>query len=82
MKTHQIQPGGVVYVYQAAFLCEACGERMRFKLDSEGLTPEESENETTYDSDDYPKGPYRAEEVETCDSMDRCLNLTESEVTP
>jgi len=80
MKTHQIQPGETCYVYQAAFLCEACGERMKFELDAEGLTPEEPDDESTYDSNDYPKGPYFAEYKETCDRVncrDRCLNLQE-----
>lgn len=77
MKTHQIQQGETIYIFQAAILCEQCGGLTRFELESEGLAPKEPENEETYDSDDFPKGPFQAEQVETCDRMDRCLNLQE-----
>jgi len=75
MKTYPIQPGEACYVYQAAFLCAACGETLKHRLDADGKQPEDPDDETTFDSDDYPKGPYRAEYKETCDSMDRCLSL-------
>lgn len=75
MKTYQIPPGGTVYMFQAAFRCKECGETLRRALDAAGAAPTEPDDETTYDSGDYPKGPYPAEQEETCDSMDRCLSL-------
>lgn len=74
MRTYQIPRDGTVYVYQAAFLCEACGERTRAALDAEGKRPEKLDSDL-FCSMDYPAGPYQAEVTETCDSMDRCLNL-------
>ena len=47
-----------VYVYQADLYCEACGEEIRAALDAEGKRPEDPSNEISYDSDEYPKGPY------------------------
>ena len=47
-----------VYVYQAALLCEDCGEATRQRLTEAGKAPHDIDDETTYDSDDFPKGPY------------------------
>lgn len=45
-----------IYVFQAALLCEDCGEKKRAELESSA--PPDPDDEHTYDSDDYPKGPY------------------------
>jgi hypothetical protein len=46
------------YVYQAALVCAGCGERIRRKLTEEGRAPQDPADEASYDSDDFPKGPY------------------------
>ncbi len=47
-----------VYVFQAALLCEACGEDVKAQTTPpEGVDPA-NPDETLYDSGDYPKGPY------------------------
>lgn len=46
------------YVYRAALYCQECGEAIRATLDAAGKRPEHTEEESTFDSDDYPKGPY------------------------
>ena len=46
------------YMYQAALLCQDCGEAARAKLDTAGQGPANAADEYSYDSDDYPKGPY------------------------
>jgi hypothetical protein len=46
------------YIYQADIYCEDCGRAIRAELDKAGKAPEHTDDETTYDSDDYPKGPY------------------------
>jgi hypothetical protein len=46
------------YIYQADIYCESCGKAIRAKLDAEGRTPANVSDERTFDSDDYPKGPY------------------------
>lgn len=58
-----------VYIYQAALYCEDCGEAICAKM----ATPTEPDNESSYDSDDYPKGPYgdgggEADSPQHCDS--------------
>ena len=46
------------YIYQAALLCEECGCEVCAELKSAGKRPPDYTDESTYDSDDYPKGPY------------------------
>jgi hypothetical protein len=46
-----------VYIYQAALLCEACGRATRLKLIGKGKSPADRYDESSYDSDDFPKGP-------------------------
>ena len=47
-----------IYTYQGELLCEDCGEYARERLDKEGKSPADPDDESTFDSDDYPKGPY------------------------
>ena len=47
-----------VYVYRADLLCEECGEAARLGLNAQGKSPADLDDESTFDSDDYPKGPY------------------------
>jgi len=42
------------YIYQADIYCKECGEKLKLALDS----PENPDDETTFDSDEYPKGPF------------------------
>jgi hypothetical protein len=46
------------YMYQAALWCEPCGLAIMARLNEAGKMPEAPADERTYDSDDYPKGPY------------------------
>ncbi len=43
-----------VFMYKADLHCEDCGDTIRETLP----TPKDIDNEYSYDSDDYPKGPY------------------------
>ena len=47
-----------VYIYQADIYSEEAGEAIRTFLASRGKAPLDPANESTYDSADYPKGPY------------------------
>lgn len=47
-----------VFVWQADLLCEDCGEAIRKQLTAEGKAPADPDDENSYDSDDFPKGPY------------------------
>jgi hypothetical protein len=46
-----------VYIYQADIYCEDCGRKIRKRIKAEGNAPADPRDETTYDSDEYPKGP-------------------------
>jgi len=46
------------YVFQAALLCKQCGESVKEYLAAQGKAPTNPDDEYTYDSDEYPKGPY------------------------
>lgn len=47
------------YVYQAALLCDSCGPEVRARLKDEGKAPADPSNEWSYDSGNFPKGPYQ-----------------------
>lgn len=46
------------YIFNADVYCESCGEKIRADIRAEGNAPEDEDNETTYDSDEFPKGPF------------------------
>jgi sarcosine oxidase delta subunit len=45
------------FFYQADILCEKCGNAKREELKAAGQAPANPDDERTYDSNDYPKGP-------------------------
>jgi len=68
------------YIFEADIFCEDCGEAIRDNLTKEGQAPEDPEDEGSYDSDDFPKGPYpdgggEADCPQHCGNHDRCLNV-------
>jgi len=71
-----------VYIYQADVWCEDCAEAIKSRLASEGNVPEDPSDETTFDSDEYPKGPYddgggEADSPQHCGAGSECLNAVE-----
>ena len=46
------------YIYGAALYCEPCGQKIRDGHKAHDLAPANPDDESSYDSDDYPKGPY------------------------
>ena len=55
------------YIYQADVYCESCALAIRRQLQQDGILADRRQkygndavlaDETTYDSDDYPKGPF------------------------
>lgn len=63
------------YVYQAALLCEACGVAKAAQRRPHMPEDFDPEDESTYDSDEYPKGPYgdgggEADCPQHCDACD------------
>jgi len=64
-------------MYQADLFCEDCGEEIRDALTNSGNAPDDPDDEYSYDSDDFPKGPESSGEsdsVHHCGSGDACVN--------
>lgn len=47
-----------VYVFRGALYCASCGEHIRRAITARGAAPRNIEDEETFDSDEFPKGPY------------------------
>lgn len=71
----------LVFIYQAALLCHRCGNAVRERLTSEGKAPAQPDNESTYDSKDFPKvagvegdGQSEADSPQHCDQCHAFLH--------
>jgi len=66
------------YIYRADIYCEDCAKEIMARLLTEsGKKLEDYEDEHTYDSDEFPKGPYEDEESDTpehCANGPSCIN--------
>ncbi len=71
------------YMYRAALLCESCGEAERERLRIAGRAPEDEEDESSFDSDEFPKGPYGdgGGEADTPQHCDVCGVFLENPLT-
>lgn len=71
-----------VYIFQAALYCEDCGKAICAR------TPKpphlDPDDESSWDSDDYPKGPYSdgGGEADTPQHCDACHEFLENPLTP
>jgi hypothetical protein len=72
-----------MYIYQAAVLCDDCGEKTREALRLARKSPRNQAEESTYESDDYPKGPYDEDQArsDTPDHCDYCGVFLENSLT-
>ena len=78
----------LVYIYDADLLCEECGEAIRADLTAKGKAPGgpldpggDPDDETTYDSDDFPKGPTEEGESDYPSHCGACGCFLESTLT-
>lgn len=67
------------YLTEADLVCEDCGRRIREELTAAGKAPANPDDETTYDSMDFPKGPYpanydAADCPQHCGMGEHCVN--------
>ncbi len=66
------------YIFDVDVYCVDCGESIKQKIRMEGQAPVAPWDETTYDSGDYPKGPYdatkAADQPLICAAGKYCLN--------
>lgn len=67
---------GECYIYQADVWCVECGESICQRIEREGEAPFDTEDQTSYDSDEYPKREYNSESdtPEHCASDGDCVN--------
>ncbi len=72
------------YIYQADVYCEACGADIRARAiaNRSPFVPADPDDETSYDSDEFPKGPYpdvggEADFPQHCASGPECLDALE-----
>jgi hypothetical protein len=59
------------FIYAADVYCEDCGRDIRSRIKREGFAPTDPSDESSYDSDEFPKGPYSGDEM-TGDTPDHC----------
>jgi hypothetical protein len=67
----------VAYIYQADVWCDDCGRAICKRLKREGKAPADSDDEWTFDSDDYPKRASDDDESDTpqhCAAGEECVN--------
>lgn len=72
------------YIYAADIYCEDCGRAIRKDIRRAGNAPAHPSDESSYDSDEYPKGPYsdgggEADSPQHCGSGAECINALELE---
>lgn len=72
----------LVYIYAADIYCEDCGKAIRERIINEGRAPVDPNDEYSYDSDKYPKGPFsdgggEADCPQHCEAGPECLNAIE-----
>ena len=63
----------------ADIYCGGCGMAIRNELDRQGKAPDNPDDELSYDSNEYPKGPYdegggEADSFQHCGAGDECIN--------
>ena len=71
-----------VYIYAADIYCEDCGRAIREEIYNKGEAPFGFGDETSYDSDEFPKGPYpdgggESDSPQHCGAGSDCLNAIE-----
>lgn len=66
-----------MYIYGGDIYCEQCGKEICKQCISEGFSPPDLNDESSYDSDEFPKGPYLSSEADSpqhCGSGEDCCN--------
>ena len=69
------------YIYQADVYCHDCAVAIAQEIDNAGQGPAEPEDEHSYDSDDYPKGPFFDEESDSPEHCAGCRKFLENPLT-
>jgi hypothetical protein len=70
----------MAYIYNADIFCDDCGKFIRGTIEAEGNAPNDPGDESSYDSDEYPKycdGSSESDCPEHCGAGDTCFNAIE-----
>jgi len=62
----------MAYIYRADVWCDTCGEKIIAKLTKAGKAPSDPQNESSYDSDKFPK--YYDAKSEKSDGPENCAD--------
>jgi hypothetical protein len=81
MEKAAYNPGKGEYIYQSDVYCESCGETLKRRLDKKGYTPTDPSDESSWDSDKYPKGPYYNQESDGPEHCGACGEFLENPLT-
>jgi hypothetical protein len=68
----------MVYMYNADLWCSECGRAIKKRIRAEGHAPKTPSDESSFDSDEYPKGPFsdgggEADSPQHCGAGEDCL---------
>jgi hypothetical protein len=71
-----------VYMFQGSLYCEDCGRDIQDTMRKTDRSPPDEHDEESFDSNDFPKGPFgdgggEADSIHHCDSNETCLNAVE-----
>jgi hypothetical protein len=69
------------YIFQAECYCENCVEKLKAELRKIEPEPANSDDETTFDSNEWPKGPFSDEESDSPDHCSNCGVFLENPLT-
>lgn len=68
------------YIYAADVYCTFCAQGIMDSIHEEGHAPAYPDDETTFDSDEYPKGPF-SDESDTPHNCANCGDYMEGPLT-
>jgi len=69
------------YIFQADIYCGKCAQEIAADITAAGQAPENPQDETSYDSDDFPKGPGFDEESDSPQHCAGCHIFLENPLT-
>ena len=69
------------YIYQADVWCGNCAKEIAAELTAAGEAPEDPSDERSYDSDQFPKGPFFDEESDAPEHCSGCHIFLENPLT-
>src|ERR1700735_3099725 len=69
------------YFYCADVYCEECADKIKAAIAADGGKPSDAEDEKSFDSDEWPKGPYSDQESDCAEHCAYCHVFFENPLT-